>query len=78
MERINDTERAKAFLRSITPPLPETERRRKWSAALADADGWLQLARKDCRKRDYKASREAVLCAASALEKAMLYAEPGE
>ena len=78
MERIDDTERAKAFLRAITPPLEQTERRRKWSAALADADGWLQLARKDCRKRDYKASKQAVLCACSALDKAMLYAESAE
>lgn len=78
MERINDTARAREFLRSITPPLPPTERRRKWSAALADADGWLQMARKDCKRREYVDSRQAVACAVRALEKAMLYAEPDE
>lgn len=75
---MNNAKIGAAFIRSVTPPLSPTERRRKWSAALASADGWLQMARKDCRRRDYAASKEAVLCAASALDRAMLYAEAGE
>lgn len=73
---INDPKRGAQFLRSITPPLPQMERRRKWSAALRDADGWLQLARKHCQRRDYEASREAAVCAARSLDAATLYEEP--
>lgn len=74
---INDPKRGADFLRSVTPPLPQMERRRKWSAALAEADGWLQLARKHCKQRDYHASGDAAICAARAIETAMLYGEPG-
>ena len=75
---VNDTKRGAAILRAVTPAIADKERRRKWSAALADADGWLQLARKDAKRRDYEASRQAVDCVIRALEKAMLYREPEE
>ena len=72
---VNDRERAAAILVAATPPLTLTERRRKWSAAIAAADRWLQLAKKDCKRRDYRASADSAKGAVRALEKAMLYEE---
>ena len=47
--------------------------RRKYSDKLRDANGWLDLARKDAKRGDYKASREAVQCARAALDLALQY-----
>ena len=47
--------------------------RRKYSDKLRDADGWLDLARKDAKRGDYKASREAMQCARAALDLACQY-----
>lgn len=47
--------------------------RRKYSDKLRDAHGWLELARKDAKRGDYKASQQAVECARSALEIACQY-----
>ncbi len=41
--------------------------RRNYSDKLRDAHGWLELARKDAKRGDYKASKQAVECARSAL-----------
>jgi hypothetical protein len=61
------------------PPLPLQQSRRKFSDAIRDADGWLEQARKDVKKRDYKGAREMVLCACFALDNAMQYeTEPRE
>ena len=60
-------------------PIDHTRNRRKFSDAIRDADGWLEQARKDVRKRDYKSAREMVLCACFALDNAMQYeTEPQE
>ena len=50
-----------------------TRNRRKFSAFIRDADGWLELARKDAKRGDYKKAQEAVLCACFALDNAMQY-----
>ena len=47
--------------------------RRKYSDKLRDADGWLDLARKDAKRGDYKSSYQAVLCACAALDLALQY-----
>ena len=49
------------------------QNRRKYSDKLRDADGWLDLARKDAKRGDYKSSYQAVLCACAALDLALQY-----
>ena len=46
------------------------QRRARYSAALRDADQWLDLARQQAKKRDYKRSRDAMLSACFALDAA--------
>ena len=49
------------------------QNRRKYSDKLRDADGWLDLARRDAKRGDYKSSYQAVLCACAALDLACQY-----
>jgi len=55
------------------PPLTLKQSRRKWSDKLRDADGWLQEARKEAKRGDYKSSYQMVLCACAALDLACQY-----
>ena len=76
---VNDTKRGRAILRAATPAMTQKESRRKYSDKLRDADGWLDLARKDAKRGDYKSSYQAVLCACAALDLACQYdTEPRE
>ncbi len=49
------------------------QNRRQYSDKLRDADGWLDLARKDAKRGDYKSSYQAVQCACAALDLACQY-----
>lgn len=70
---VNDVKRGAKLLRAVTPELTQKESRRKYSDKLREADGWLEAARRDAKRGDYKSSYQAVLCACAALDLACQY-----
>ena len=47
--------------------------RRNWSDKLRDAEGWLEMARKDAKAGDYESSYQMAMCACAALDLACQY-----